>query len=1289
MEANWVERRCLRSFRYRKRSRTVTVRAEDAYLRVDVACGLEDCPCCPPTAPAVPRGTLHLLLPDADALSTFLEIFELPDVHGLIVLTSVTRQAEVRQGLDLLAAAEWYDAHLGCRLPIVILSDQLAARFGTETQAAASGGERQAAAGGDAQQQHGGGGASDEDEELEALLRQMDVGGSGGAAAAGLGSLLEGLSLGGAGGAGAALAAAAATGGGGSAAAPGGGPLGPGVHTLSAAQYFAAGGVGGSSAAGTASAAGLFAHPTAVLDIYDSIAQSLAEQEEAAAAAAGAGAAAGAAAAGAGSAPHLGAAAVEAGLRGGTLLQGTLAVSRRNPQEATVRIGGGELGGAGRQVLVSGRTALNRAVHGDSVAVRLLPREQWRPLAIAAEAAPGEDEGDLLAAAAGGDGAETAADEAAEPGAATAAAGSEAELDPVAQLFAGASADALLPCGEVVGVLQRSGAEVVACLAEEDERALSSRQESSRQESVLCVPVDRRLPKLRLRSRQLHRLLGQRLVLRLDGWERGSSYPHGHLVRVLGPLNDLRRDWGLHLAIPDAELASRRDLRGPDIDPPGCTDVDDALSVRWLGAGAGGAGGGGKEHVEVGVHIADVSFFVRQVSIWASFLFLALLSEDMCSLRGGVDRYAVSVLWTLDAEMLEVQSAWFGRTLIRSRYQLEYSQAQGILDGTAAPPPPGAPDVPAADRPTLQRCLAFLARLAVHRRQLRLDAGALELESAELRFRTDAAGQPTDVLELPMMKIVAEMMIFANAAVAERVAASFPRAALLRRHPPPRREAFEEVAELCGALLPPDQGLDLLGGPAALAASLARACAAAPPALASLIKSLAMRAMSEAEYFSTGEGCMERRMHAAATPMRYADVVVHRQLLAAVEAGGHEAAPASAPAPIQPPLSSAELSSRAAVMNDRHRTAKRAQKDCSDLYLLLLLHAKPHVKAATVFGFRGTALLVFVPRYHLRGVIHLTDKEGVCRPPLRAPGEADAADPFVLSYRRGLEVESREGGLVVRERQSGAVVVASFAIKQRVWVELGADGSRAHGPTLRMRLLADSHPAAREAAAREAAAEAPGQAPARAAPGADQGCGALPRGAPRAYRPPGIGSRAAQQQQQQQQQAAAAGAAGEQQRPPGGAGAAALPGQAGRHPVQQQRRPREGPPPAASIAQALEAALREVADTNGQHGVPAPEQENTSQQQQQQQQQQQALEPAGSSAVAAGAPAAGAPALLALACLQQRASRTAVRSAGAAPGGLRARERAARASRCRQHLDELRRQLLVAEVEHAAAAAAR
>lgn len=115
----------------------------------------------------------------------------------------------------------------------------------------------------------------------------------------------------------------------------------------------------------------------------------------------------------------------------------------------------------------------------------------------------------------------------------------------------------------------------------------------------------------------------------------------------------------------------------------------------------------------------------------------------------------------------------------------------------------------------------------------------------------------------------------------------------------------------------------------------------------------------------------------------------------------------------------------------------------------------------------------------LQGLIHLTDRQGVCKPPLRGPVDEQLDDPFVLSYRRNLtviasggeeeEAEGQPSGqpaqLAVVESASGRQV-AAFHPMQRVWVQLSADGSRVHGPSLRMRLLADSHPAAVEAARR-------------------------------------------------------------------------------------------------------------------------------------------------------------------------------------------------------------------------------
>jgi hypothetical protein len=402
------------------------------------------------------------------------------------------------------------------------------------------------------------------------------------------------------------------------------------------------------------------------------------------------------------------------------------------------------------------------------------------------------------------------------------------------------------------------------------------------------------------------------------------------------------------------------------------------------------------------------------------------------------------------------------------------------------------------------------------------------------------------------------------------------------------------VSALCESL---GCRLDLEGGPAALSASLGAAAAAAPPALASLIRSLATRAMSEAHYFCTGGGlwggggvegawaalrcaavlrpaalrcgcqrpcgtvtggqqtaasgperdhplaplqarcrgwraegppttawpCRTTRtspppsgarvfvcmcaggvvkmpsalscaallpelpapppaplplgalahvallrlwLHYYAGPLafppacrRYADVVAHRQLLAAVAAQQADSDGAGAP-PASPPLPGPEVAARAAVMNERHRAAKRAAKACSELYLLLLLHAQvglagaaiaagilpaareghsgaashvrsqctlaaplhathlpcpppplqPHVEAATIYALHPSALLLFLPRYHLRGVVHLADRAGVVRPPLRGPHDEQEGDPLAAAWRRGLALVAHGPG---------------------------------------------------------------------------------------------------------------------------------------------------------------------------------------------------------------------------------------------------------------------------------------
>ena len=207
--------------------------------------------------------------------------------------------------------------------------------------------------------------------------------------------------------------------------------------------------------------------------------------------------------------------------------------------------------------------------------------------------------------------------------------------------------------------------------------------------------------------------------------------------------------------------------------------------------------------------------------------------------------------------------------MIRSNHQLNYYQAQAILDGV--PPPKKAGDLnDATETRRVRDDLAVLAAFARRCNAARTARGAVELASAELRFETCSDGVPRDVLtkgEVPMMRIVAELMIAANAAVAEKIVASDPRAFV--DPPPPRPEGFEELAGLMkratGVTLDATDGTALansLSSAISKATSSdkvlvgvgkrsengrrsARAVAAATDAL---FRGMATRAMSEARY---------------------------------------------------------------------------------------------------------------------------------------------------------------------------------------------------------------------------------------------------------------------------------------------------------------------------------------------------------------------------------------------------------------------------------------------------------
>ncbi|VUZ43706.1 unnamed protein product [Hymenolepis diminuta] len=766
---------------------------------------------------------------------------------------------------------------------------------------------------------------------------------------------------------------------------------------------------------------------------------------------------------------HLSESALLAGIRSGQFLQGVLRVSRfRCATEAIVVLTDASVlkhqaevqdteFASRSEVAINGMAHRNRAIDGDIVVIRLLPRHLWTTASgNIAPSEAGVAEATVSSLDNGG-----AVDESGEAASKTGGRGIGVQAS-------------TLPCAFVVGVLSRNWRDYVCSYVPREDSAVAE-QVPGAPGWIVVTPWDRRIPRVRIFTSEPTKLNGYRIVVRLDRWDANSNYPSGHFVRSLGPIGeletetqtilvehnlahrpftDIQLDELKHLAsargswkVDPTEVKKRRDLRPPSIsgnpnsedtlvfsiDPPGCQDVDDALSVKLLGSPTDDPA---KRRIQLGVHIADVTFFVksngnldaearrRSTSVYLADrrydMLPGILSGDICSLWSEVDRYAVSVIWELDPVTFEVQDVWYGRTVIRSSYKMTYKAAQTIADlkdvGTEVTPNTekifsslgGAKEIgelipELANQPkckVLQRLgqlytsIGMLVRIASQIRHLRIDQGGLELDSVEVSVKFENPEERTGALEdivpkepLEMHSTVAELMIFANHWVARECIKVFPEKSCLRRHPPPRPEFFDDLKK-CAA----SKGFNLeVDSNKALSASLAKCIDANDPEVNNLLRQLATRAMTNALYFSTGSEDLTRDQfghyglalnlytHFTSPIRRYADVIVHRVLMAAIKQNTVVNSGSITP---QELYEHEELASICRHMNERHWAAQQAQRSSIELFQALFFKAKPEddpcrYADAVICQLRGSnGFSVVVSRYGIRGNVCLKRTDG-------------------------------------------------------------------------------------------------------------------------------------------------------------------------------------------------------------------------------------------------------------------------------------------------------------------------
>ncbi|KAM3663684.1 DIS3-like exonuclease 1 isoform X1 [Ammospiza nelsoni] len=760
---------------------------------------------------------------------------------------------------------------------------------------------------------------------------------------------------------------------------------------------------------------------------------------------------------------HLPVEVLEAGIKSGRYLQGALNVNKHRAQlEAFVRLQG--VGSKDTElqsdILIYGTKARNRAIHGDVVVVELLPVHEWKGRTVALCENETEDK--------------APADTTGDP----------------------------MPTGKVVGIIQKNWRDYVVTFPSKEE----SQSQGRNAQKVLVTPWDYRIPKIRISTQQAEALQEYRVVVRIDSWESTSLYPNGHFVRVLGRIGDLEGEIAAILvensicAAPFSEIQmsempvsspknpwkvspeeakKRLDLRDThlifSIDPKGCEDVDDALSVRTLPNG----------NLELGVHIADVTHFVAANSYTdveararATTYYLAdrrydmlpsVLSADLCSLLSGVDRYAVSVLWELEKESLETLRVQYTRTLIRSAYKLEYETAQGLLDGDTSVVgdilelkglEEGARQEKLAE---LVWAISKLTDIARHVRAKRDRCGALELEGIEIRVQLDDKRNIHDLIPkqpLEVHETVAECMILANHWVAKRISEDFPLQALLRQHPPPRQEFFTELRECASA-----KGFSIdTRSNKALAESLDRANDPSDPIVNKLLRSMATHAMSNALYFSTGSCpeeqfhhyglALEKYTHFTSPIRRYADIVVHRLLMAATLRGTTGDVKDNI-------ISNKDLEELCRHINNRNRAAQRAQKQSTELFQCMYFRDRSAesdercVADGVIYSIRTNGVLVFVPRYGIKGAAYMKNKEGL-----------------VISCQGAGSCQWKPGSLHRSQHKITSTTTTgdsmTLSLFDHITVRILVQSSRCHAETIKLEIISNTphHTADTEAAQR-------------------------------------------------------------------------------------------------------------------------------------------------------------------------------------------------------------------------------
>ena len=484
--------------------------------------------------------------------------------------------------------------------------------------------------------------------------------------------------------------------------------------------------------------------------------------------------------------------------------------------------------------------------------------------------------------------------------------------------------------GEVIEIIQRFRDEFVGTIQVSPRFAFFVPDSNK-------IPIDFYIPL----AKTLGAKDGQKVVARLTEWKDDAKNPNGEIVRVIGDageheteIHSILEEYNLPYEfdedveaeseaipeeIPQSEIDKRRDMRNVltfTIDPATAKDFDDALSVEWVDG-----------VLEVGVHIADVSHYVRpdteldkEAYARGTSVYLVdrcvpmlpeRLSNGVCSLKPHEDKLCFSAVFKLDNNG-HVIDEWYGRTVIHSDHRFTYEEAQSIIEGFHVEG--GTWLIPKGKE--LSMAINSLDRLAKKMRKQRLTRGSISFDKHEVRFKLDENNKPVDIMfkvGKDSNKLIEEYMLLANRHVAKLL--NEKKVPMVNRaHDRPNEEKLESLK----AFIAPLGYTIATNDPVEITRTLNQLLqdVQGKPE-ANMIENLVVRTMQKADYRTQNIGHyglgFKDYAHFTSPIRRYPDIMVHRILGRYLEG--------------KPAAKEEKVNARCLHLSEREKKAQKAERD--------------------------------------------------------------------------------------------------------------------------------------------------------------------------------------------------------------------------------------------------------------------------------------------------------------------------------------------------------------------------